>query len=103
MATISKIKYAAAVRIYIQHKRVLEQYSAWYKQAAVANSMSKVYDLFKFVKRDCNEFSSKQLASMVLIYQNDLVQILPAPKNPAFETQKNKVEKLIEIAKQIIN
>jgi len=102
MANLTKVQFAASVRIYIQHKQVLEKYSNWYRNDAIAKSMSKCYELLKMVKRDCANYSIQQLAQMVMINQDNLTMILPAPNNPSYERQKNKIEKIIQTSKEIL-
>ena len=102
MADLTKQQFAISVRLYINHKRVLEKYSPWYKKDEIAKSMSRCYDLFRLVKRDCNSYNLEQLAKMVLINKNDLMMILPAPNNTSYERQKQKIESIIQTAKNIL-
>ncbi|MCK6650824.1 MAG: hypothetical protein L6Q66_14300 [Bacteroidia bacterium] len=94
-----KQRFAASIRIYIQHKRVLEQHSSHYKKPDVAKSMSKCYDLMRMVSRDCREFSLQSLAKMVIMNEAHLLAILPNMENATYARQKEKIEQLIITAK----
>jgi hypothetical protein len=96
MENLTKVSFAASVRIYIQHKQAIEKHSPWYKKDVIAQSMSKCSSLLVMVKRDCSNYTLPQLAKMVVVYQNHLMMILPAPNNPSYQRQKEKLEKLIQ-------
>ena len=53
------------------------------------------------VKRNCAEYTIRQLAKQVLQYQNDLLNILPAPNNPSYARQYDKINNLIQLSKQL--
>jgi hypothetical protein len=55
----------------------------------------------QMVKRNCAEYTIRQLAKQVLQYQNDLLNILPAPNNPSYARQYDKINNLIQLSKQL--
>lgn len=93
-------RYVSAIRIYINHKKVLEKHSTWYKKEAVAKSMSKCWNVLQLVKSNCREYNIRLIAKMVLQHKDDLMMILPAPNNPTYLVQKQKIENLIQISQQ---
>jgi hypothetical protein len=96
---LTKQQYAISLRLYINHKQVLEKYSPHYKQGIVAASMAKCYTVYKMVKDSCPSISMETLCSFVRMHEQDLRNILPNPNNATYQKQAEKLEKIITIAK----
>lgn len=100
MENLTKEKYAARVRQYIVHKKVLAKHCAKYNQADVAKSMRSVYDLAVMVSRQCLDYNMKRICIMVRINESHLRNILPNSQHAHYKTQLEKLEELLTIAKQ---
>jgi hypothetical protein len=96
---LDKKQFAIKIRLFINHKRVLEKYSKHYKKYEVAKSMRECYRLFQLVKRNCLEYSMESLCKMVIQNEQHLRNIMPNANNSSFETQQKKLELIITTAK----
>jgi len=99
---ITKQRFAAMVRIWINHKKAIAEHSesSHYKNAVILKSFSKINDLLKLAKRDCNEYNLSDLCKMIVINESDLRNILPAMRNASYKTQVEKLEFILTTAKQ---
>lgn len=99
----SKQEYAIMLRLFINHKRVLEKYSSHYKKPEVAKSMRKCYNIYLMVKDSCNTTHLNDLCKHVIINEADLRNILPAANNTSYQKQSEKLQNIINIAKSYLN
>ena len=101
MEPISKKRFAAMVRIWINHKKIIAEYSysKHYKNMDILKSFSKIHSLLQMVKRDCNSYNLSDLCSLILRNESDLRNILPAINNDSYQTQVEKLESILTTAK----
>lgn len=98
-----KQQLAISVRLYINHKRVLERHSSHYKQPDVARSLAHCYSLFLMAKKDCANFSLKQLCMGVICNKKHLKNILPRVEHNHYAKQKQKLDLIIATANTLIS
>lgn len=95
----SKQQYAIMLRLFINHKRVLEKHSSHYKKPDVAKAMSKCYNIYRMVHDSCNTINLETLCRHVIMNETNLRTILPAANNTSYAKQAEKLETIINIAK----
>ncbi len=100
MEELSKQRFAAMVRIWIIHKQVIARnsHSSHYKNEGILKSFSKINNLLTLVKRDCREYNLSDLYRMLIINENDLRNILPAIRNPSYESERERLDYFLKIA-----
>ena len=96
---IDKKEISRDLKKYIAHKRQLAVVCAYYKQSPRAESLSKVWDLYKMVQNDCEFFPLVKLLEMVRINELHLRNILPVMENTSYKGELEKLERILTIAK----
>ena len=97
---VTKQKYSAELRTWINHKRVLARTCKYYNEHPRVDSMGKIWDLLVMVKKDCQQFDLKAIFAMVRFHEVNLRNILPVVNNPSYESSVMKLEELLMIAKE---
>jgi hypothetical protein len=90
------------VRLWLNHKFVLSQKSAWFKQKDVSNSLQLCKDIAKMVRANCSSYDIPQICRMILMHQKHLYNILPSPNNSSYNSQFEKLNYIINYAKNYI-
>lgn len=99
---MKKLDFAADIELFISHKKVLEKYCMYYKDATVAQSMRKVYDLYVMAQNP-NDHTLSRLCEMVLLNSVHLKDILPPTNHKHYGNQKIKIDSLLTEAREYLN
>lgn len=92
-----KKRFAAAVMVFIKHKKTLADTSAnsYYRNPLFMNSIGQCHSLVLMAKRDCNEYNFSSLCKVVLMHEKHLRNILPSFSNKSYKSQVETLENLI--------
>ncbi len=98
---VNKKELADAMRKWLNHTRIVIDKSKgpYYKQGHILESVTRTYDLYTMVKRNCNEYSLKKLQELIRMNEKHLRNILPCETNASYESSLNNLEMILAMAK----
>lgn len=91
------------VKRYIKHKLILSEKSDWYKNAKQRISIDHAHYLMRSFCKDALYLTNKDVALLIIHNKQHLLNILPAEKNPSYESSLTNYNELLTEAQQVLS
>lgn len=95
-------EFKTKARAWINHKLILANNSEWYRPQARKDAIFHVKNLFSAFLQFPVQYNEAQLALQIKKHEDLLMNVLPVPNNPAYNTAFSTLADLLKKSTEIL-